>query len=566
MAENTRINKNKTVGDLIATDEIVDDNGNIVKHQRVKVQFGPDGSATDVTATDPLPARLNATTHPGAVVPITSNREGSLDVHHGTSISAFGDHISVAPQPKIQLIFPYSIDTAAVFKFTDGTGTILSENSQISLRTGTGPFSVAFITSHDFLIYKAGFGATCRFSFGVTTDVDTTNTAQQAGLGTAEDGFVFQYEDNEMQIVRRQGGSQHQWELTITTGASSAGNITITLNDTVFTVAVTDSSGSGNFTAAEIASDPQFLPNFFVTADGNAITFQSSRTGPRTGTFSFDPGATGTTAAGIETVLGVTETNFKTPSSQWNVDKCDGTGPQMPLIDWSKGNVFQIRYQWLGYGAQSYFIENPNTGNMVLVHRVPYSNRNVVPSIFNPSLQFLFFVNNGNTNVDLTAFIGSAAGMIDGGSQELTGNRHAAFFSGTAPNGNFGNIVSFCAPLVFKGKTNRTECSIVRLSITASAAANIEIVKNPTLGGTATWTSIGPDIVLVSDQDSTSVTGGELAWAERAEKQDRFAIEPEPSGFKEIVTIFPGDVVTVAAQADSGTSNITIAINWIEPV
>jgi hypothetical protein len=203
---------------------------------------------------------------------------------------------------------------------------------------------------------------------------------------------------------------------------------------------------------------------------------------------------------------------------------------------------------------------------MVLVHRVLYSNTSVVPSVFNPSLQFLFFVNNGNTGADLTAFVGSAAGMIDGGTGELSGNRHAAFFSGSAGNTQFDNIVSFCAPLVFKGKTNRTEVSIVRLTITASAAANIEIVKNPVLGGTASWTSIGPDIVLVSDQASTTVVGGELAWAERAEKQDRFAIEPEPSGFKQIVTIFPGEVVTIAAQADSGTSNITVAVNWIEPV
>ena len=45
MGDNTQINKNTTPGDNIATDDI----GGI-KHQRVKVQYGDDGSATDVSS------------------------------------------------------------------------------------------------------------------------------------------------------------------------------------------------------------------------------------------------------------------------------------------------------------------------------------------------------------------------------------------------------------------------------------------------------------------------------------------------------------------------------------
>lgn len=49
MAENTTLNPG-TGGDVISTDDIAG-----VKVQRVKVQFGVDGSATDVSASDPLP-------------------------------------------------------------------------------------------------------------------------------------------------------------------------------------------------------------------------------------------------------------------------------------------------------------------------------------------------------------------------------------------------------------------------------------------------------------------------------------------------------------------------------
>lgn len=50
MADNVILNENSTVGATIATDEISG-----VQHQFVKIEFGVDGVATPVSATDPLP-------------------------------------------------------------------------------------------------------------------------------------------------------------------------------------------------------------------------------------------------------------------------------------------------------------------------------------------------------------------------------------------------------------------------------------------------------------------------------------------------------------------------------
>lgn len=49
MADNTQLNTG-TGGDVISTDDL-----GSVKVQRVKVQYGTDGSATDVSGTNPLP-------------------------------------------------------------------------------------------------------------------------------------------------------------------------------------------------------------------------------------------------------------------------------------------------------------------------------------------------------------------------------------------------------------------------------------------------------------------------------------------------------------------------------
>lgn len=50
MADNTQVNARTTEGDTIATDDI-----DGIKHQRVKVQHGKDGEATDVSWDSPLP-------------------------------------------------------------------------------------------------------------------------------------------------------------------------------------------------------------------------------------------------------------------------------------------------------------------------------------------------------------------------------------------------------------------------------------------------------------------------------------------------------------------------------
>lgn len=59
MADNTRLDANTTVGDLIATDDVGG-----AKHQQVKVEFGADGTATPVSAANPLPVDGSGVTQP----------------------------------------------------------------------------------------------------------------------------------------------------------------------------------------------------------------------------------------------------------------------------------------------------------------------------------------------------------------------------------------------------------------------------------------------------------------------------------------------------------------------
>ncbi len=75
----------------------------------------------------------------------------------------------------------------------------------------------------------------------------------------------------------------------------------------------------------------------------------------------------------------------------------DWTEDLFPNLNPQKGNVYEIRYQWLGFGMQYFGIEN-DKGNVTDVHRIQYSNLNDNVSVSNPSLPLAAGVGNtGNT-------------------------------------------------------------------------------------------------------------------------------------------------------------------------
>lgn len=82
MADNTVLNS-ASGGDTIATDDI----GGI-KHQRVKVEFGADGSASDVSVSNPLPVETNAVTSIQRThAQSTATAAGSSDDINGAQIN-----------------------------------------------------------------------------------------------------------------------------------------------------------------------------------------------------------------------------------------------------------------------------------------------------------------------------------------------------------------------------------------------------------------------------------------------------------------------------------------------
>ncbi len=90
----------------------------------------------------------------------------------------------------------------------------------------------------------------------------------------------------------------------------------------------------------------------------------------------------------------------------WNHD-------EMSELDQTKGNVYQFRFQWLGFGKQIFSIED-GSGNLKDVHTILYANQHTQTSVFNPSGPLsAYVINNGNTS-DMILKTPSAVAGIDG--------------------------------------------------------------------------------------------------------------------------------------------------------
>lgn len=77
------------------------------------------------------------------------------------------------------------------------------------------------------------------------------------------------------------------------------------------------------------------------------------------------------------------------PHTSWNIDKADGTY-QLPAIDLTKIQVYQINVQYLGAGAITFYMENSSTGLFLPVHQLTF-NTGTTTSLTFSELGFIMY-------------------------------------------------------------------------------------------------------------------------------------------------------------------------------
>ena len=253
--------------------------------------------------------------------------------------------------------------------------------------------------------------------------------------------------------------------------------------------------------------------------------------------------------------------------ANWNGDKMDGTGgatnPTSQLLDPTKGNVFQIQFQWLGFGiAAYYYIEDSATGDFVLVHKGAYANLFTVPSLLNPSFPMCAQAVNTTNSTNLTVKTSSMSAYIEG-KIRLLGPRKSFENGKTGISTTLTNIITIRNDTTFAGIPNKVVVHVSKYSaaIDGTKIGHFHVILNATLGGTPSWTQINANTSVVStDVAGTTVTGGIEIDGEVLGKTATVSVVPQ----SEDVLLQPGDTLTLAIHTTSGTTDASCFVRWIE--
>jgi hypothetical protein len=258
-----------------------------------------------------------------------------------------------------------------------------------------------------------------------------------------------------------------------------------------------------------------------------------------------------------------------TAQASFNLDLINGSGSSAFNVDYTKGNVYQISYPYLGYGTVTFSVQNPKTGLFIPFHRIRYPNTTTTTQLSNPNLSLYAVVANSGNTTNLTLLNGSMAGFVVG-EQHLFGDSHA--FSNRKTN-----ITTRTNVFTLKSSTNlngvkHTGTIRIRSCSFACDAGNdtclFDIVRNTTLGGTPSFAAVdgttadsGVSITgnssVSADTAGTTVTGGKIEFNAAAARNTGYQIDLTPFD----IFLYPTETMTFAITGDASLAG-RVSCNW----
>lgn len=247
--------------------------------------------------------------------------------------------------------------------------------------------------------------------------------------------------------------------------------------------------------------------------------------------------------------------------ADWD-DPLDDSGASGYTLVPTKLNVYFIQFQYLGGGAIKIWVEDTDTGDMILAHTVPYSGLFIVPSVYNPNFHLMVHALNKATTADLTVKSGSMSYFVEGKSQPSELQQPHFSTDELQKTGITAERAIFTIrnKISYAGKDNFIDLVLSNIggSIEASSANNLgklRLVKNATLGGAPSYSDINTtDSIVEIDTAGTTVTGGKSLFnSSFAGKNDRIS-EGNLTDYDLIMS--HGDTITLAGfSANPATIN-----------
>jgi hypothetical protein len=517
-------------------------------------------------------AIITGKTNSGSYLNVPVDESGHLEVSLHGPLLPFGSVHTESLIPIFQNDAVYGINNVQIEATQSGSGLASAADSLFTTSTGVTIYSFAAIQGKKRLRYRPGQGIIARFAGRFTTPV--ADSYQVMGVGHAEDGLYFGYKGLNFGILYNRRGVRECRTLTITTGSSTAQNITITLNNTPYTVGITNSSGNVNRTCYEISIGT--YAGWSTDLIGSTVIFLADSVGSKNGTYSLS-GATTAVGTFALTKAGANVTETFIAQTDWNSDKLDGTGSSGFVADWTKGNVFQLGIQYLGFGTLTCKVEtvedNSNNATWTTVHTIKLPNTLTTTSFRNPSFPFTMTAYSAGSTTNLSVYAGSFSGFIEG-AKILNGNRYSYYNQILAPStlvaaDAYYTLFIIKNMTVFQNVSNQSVINL--LSISAALKHNspciIYLIRNPTIVGnpifssysTTSCSSWSPTLTTIA----TPSNNDQILWSGHI--GDTGQIDHYFNTSLEDLTLQPGDSLAVCARTTTGSATcVTASLNTRE--
>lgn len=490
-------------------------------------------------------------------VPVTG--QGHIEVALHDPINPFGSVHTEKLTPVFQSDAIYGIrDTELTTTGFGGTAT--TENGMFKVASGATQYGNGSIQSKKRLRYRPGQGVVGKFSALFTTPL--ANTVTVTGYGSAESGFYWGYNGTSFGVLHSTDGVRAIHTLTVTTGSTATDDYDVELDGTTYSITATNNSSTLK-TAYEISEGT--YPGWTAEQRGSTVVFTSGATGAKAGSFSLAQGGAGTPAAGsfATTLTGVAVTDTWVATSSFNGDKLDGTGASGFTLDPTKGTEYEISVPY-AFGPVQFSIivsDGDNNPTKILAHTIDMGNNRTTPSVSQPSFPFTMATVSNVSSSDVGCSVAAYSGFIEGDIHLNGPSLTYEDVSTAVSTGSYFTLLTLRNDSSFAGRANQ---STVRLTSFAGAhddatPITFYLIKNATLVGT-------PDYQQHSTESCTYVDTAATTCTITDNSQILVSVPSGQTGtvlldlLNEIedITLQPGDTLTLAAKAVTGTSTYTI--------
>lgn len=255
------------------------------------------------------------------------------------------------------------------------------------------------------------------------------------------------------------------------------------------------------------------------------------------------------------------------PQNQWNGDKLDGTGASGLVLDVTKAQILYMDFEWLGVGSvRCGFVIN---GEFIVCHT--FNNANDIDKVYMTTaiLPVRYEIENTGVTASASTMTQICSSVISEGGYDqksaLSWARRTSVLTGVTTS--FVPIVSIRLKSTHLGGIALPSI-FNAIPIGSTLDYEVALIKNPTLTGTPSWTSVSESVEM--DQAATGLTGGDVVQSTYVSGSNQgsglASGDLEYNFALQLGTSLAGvsDIYTLAARTISGTDDIIGSLSFYD--